>query len=1036
MTDALSRAALAVSVAEGTGVFDRLAGEVADILGVDAGFIAVFDDPERTRMRMLAFSLDGGIRKPFTYPLPGTPCAAVIGQGFKVVTSGARKEFPQNDLLGRLGVESYAAYPLNDAAGAPLGLIGAMHRKRLRNAKRCEAILKIFAMRAAAELEHGARKDTLEALRASESQYRAIFNAAADSMVLRDADFRVVDVNPAYEKMSGRPREEALGRNDLTMSPPELTERVRGLHQRAIAGERVMFEARARRKNGEPFDIETRGVPILHQGRPHVLYIGRDITARKSAEEVLRASEEQYRAIFNASTEAMVMRDADFRIVDVNPAYEALSGYRRDEVLGGTDLTMRVPEKNRDRLEMHRRALGGEVLRLESEAMRKDGTRFLLEVAVVPMTHGGRPHVLYIGRDVTERRSAEEMLRASEEQYRAIFNAAADALVLRDADFRIVDVNPAYEAMSGYTRDEVVGLDRVVANPPGIEHQMRALHQGAISGEPFSVDTVRVSKGGHQRDVELRGVPIQYRGKPHVLYIGRDISDRKRAEERLQASEEQYRAIFNAATDALVLRDSDARVVDVNPAFLEMSGYTREEVIMGTRWIFASPDQQGLARGMFDRVIAGESVYFEVQGVRKDGTAIDVEMRAVPILYRGRTHALGMARDITLRKRAEAERAQLEAQLRQAQRMEAIGHLTGGIAHDFNNLLASIMGYIVLASEREAATKDAKTAGYLEQALASSKRARDLIQQMLTFSRGQRGAARPLSLPDAVADSLKLLRSSLPSTLELRTEIGQVPPVMLDPVQLDQVLLNLSINARDAMGGSGRVAIKLRRAQAQAVCASCRKAFGGEYVELTVVDSGPGISPAVLERMFEPFFTTKEVGHGVGMGLATVHGIVHEHGGHIVVDTGPGKGTRFRLFWPMLAEQPVASPPPPKPKLAKSPLKGRVLVVDDEASVGEFMRELLESWGLEAATLTSPARARETFTDYDVVITDQTMPGTTGFELARELIARRPGLPVILYTGHSDRITQRDVEAAGIRALLHKPVEPDQLYGLLKAQLN
>ncbi|HTG96448.1 MAG TPA: ATP-binding protein, partial [Burkholderiales bacterium] len=398
---------------------------------------------------------------------------------------------------------------------------------------------------------------------------------------------------------------------------------------------------------------------------------------------------------------------------------------------------------------------------------------------------------------------------------------------------------------------------------------------------------------------------------------------------------------------------------------------------------------------------------------------------------------LGMARDITERKRAEAERAQLEAQLRQAQRMEAIGHLTGGIAHDFNNLLAGIMGYVVLASERETATRDAKLMSDLDQALGSSRRARDLIQQMLTFSRGQRGAPRALALRHAVGESLKLLRSSLPSSLELSSALTDVPPVMLDPVQLDQVLLNLSINARDAMNGSGRVAIAVGSQSMQAaVCSSCRKGFAGEYVELSVGDSGPGIPPPVLERMFEPFFTTKEVGRGAGMGLATVHGIVHENGGHILVETAAGSGTRFRLLWPIAAGAAEPAREQPKARIVKSALRGRVLVVDDESAVGGFMRELLESWGLDAVHVTSPALAKEAFAGYDLVITDQTMPGITGFELARELIARRPGLPVILYTGHGDRITQRDVEAAGIRALLHKPVEPDLLYGLLKTHLG
>jgi len=901
-----------VSAAEGGGVFDRLACGVAEILGVDIGFIAVFADPAHSEMRMLAFSLDGRIRPPFTYALEGTPCAAVVGREFRCVPSGARQEFPENDLLGKLGLESYAAYPLNDAAGTPLGLIGAMHRKRLRNVALCEAILKIFALRAAAELEHGKRKDTLEALRSSEAQYRSIFNAAADSMVLRDAEFRVVDVNPAYEKMSGRPREEALGRSDLTMSPPELTERVRTMHARALAGEPVMFEALARRKDGSRFDIETRGVPILHEGRPHVLYIGRDITARKRS---------------------------------------------------------------------------------------------------------------------------EELLRTSEEQYRAVFNAAADALVLRDADFRIVDVNPAYEAMSGYARDEVIGLDRVVANPPEMYQQLRALHTRALAGETVMVETVRVRKDGTRRDVELRGVAIQFRGKPHVLYIGRDISERKGAEAELRASEEQYRSIFNAAADALVLRDAEARVVDVNPAFLEISGYTREEVISANRWIFAGPSQSALAKEMHRRVIAGESVQFEVEGRRKDGSRFVVEMRAVPIVYRGEPHALGMARDVTQRKA-------LESRLRQAQRMEALGHLTGGVAHDFNNLLAAIMGYIVLASERDTATRDAKLSGYLDKALASSRQARDLIQQMLTFSRGQRASPRPLALADAVAESLKLLRSSLPSSLEIETLLEKTPAVMLDPVQLDQVLLNLSINARDAMAGLGRIEVAVRTTtlREKAVCASCRKRFRGEFAELSVADSGPGIAPPVLERMFEPFFTTKEVGRGSGMGLATVHGIVHEHKGHVLVESAPGAGSRFRILLSMLPPETSAATTvaaaPAKP--SRKRLSGRVLVVDDEKAVGEFMRELLESWGLQASAMSSPAGVLERIAREppDLVILDQTMPGITGMNIAREIAASHPGLPVVLYTGNSDRVEKEELDAAGVRALLQKPVEPDALYELLRTHLH
>jgi CheY-like chemotaxis protein len=263
---------------------------------------------------------------------------------------------------------------------------------------------------------------------------------------------------------------------------------------------------------------------------------------------------------------------------------------------------------------------------------------------------------------------------------------------------------------------------------------------------------------------------------------------------------------------------------------------------------------------------------------------------------------------------------------------------------------------------------------------------------------------------------------------------------MLDPVQLDQILLNLSINARDAMAGMGRVEVALRTTalRGKAVCASCRKRFRGEFAELEVADSGPGIAPHVLERMFEPFFTTKDVGRGSGMGLATVHGIVHEHGGHVIVESTPGAGSRFRILLPMRAGDAPAPRPERPAGRRKAALRGRVLVVDDEKAVADFMRELLESWGLEATAVTSPLGVLEQVARerYDFVILDQTMPGITGMNLAREIAAAHPGLPVVIYTGNSDRVDREELDAAGVSALLEKPVEPAKLYETLSTHLH
>jgi len=1411
--EALRRAALAVSTAEGPQVFEALVRQLADILDAGAAMISVFFDARRTQMRSLAACLDGRILRSFDYELAKSPCAGVIGQEFRYVREGVHPEFAPGTLFAERGFDSYAAYSLSASTGEQLGLIVVMDRRPLVERALTEAMLKIFAVRAAAEIERARADDALraseasyrsifeasedaifvhdwdtgrildvspkaaelyghsrealldlrvgdisanvppyteqdamrlvqqakvrsaplrfewcarhrdghlmwhevtlkratiageprilafarditeakraeEAMRASEEQYRAVFNASADALTLRDADFRIVDVNPALHAMTGFAREEVIGSNRMLFTPREDEAAARALFDRELRGEATQYEMEAVRKDGTRFALEVRGLPVQYRGQPHVLVIARDITERKRAEEAVHASEAQYRAIFNASADALVLWNSELKRVDVNPAYERLYGFAREEVLNATypdHLPLEYVERRR---ELVRRTLAGEPCQAELEAIRKNGDRFHIEVRTIPIQHRGEPHVLAIVRDITERKRSEQALRASEEQYRAIFNASVDGLLLWDADHRIVDANEAFLSMHGYHRDELIGATHPVFIPPDLQGECAVLLPKILAGTPCRIEARTQRKDGTAFDVEIHGIPVQYQGRPHVLIILRDITEAKRAEERLRASEqryrllfemesdailivdaeslrlldanraaeslwgygraellamtavdlsaerestrdtiqspegrvhiplryhrrrdgtvfpveitsnrlyldgrktviatvrditerkraedalrlseEQYRAVFNATADGLVLRDARNRVVDVNPALLAMTGRTREELLGADRWAFLPPEMHEQGMDFHRRVIAGETLAFDTSGVHKDGARLDVEVRCVPIRHHGEPHMLAMARDITARKladealraseeqyraifdatadalvlrdtefrivdvnaaycamsgyareevlgadhvvanpraidghiktlhrkalagepiqfeaewvrkdgarsevevrgvpiqhreqphvlyigrdiaarkRAEAERSALEAQLRQAQKMEAIGQLTGGIAHDFNNILTSIVGYVTLAAERDGAAGDAKLAGYLEQATRSCRRARDLIQQMLTFSRGQRSERRPVDLKKLVTESARLLHSSMPATLDLQTANGgSVPLVSLDPVQAEQVLLNLCINARDALEGEGHVRVGVRRARHAAVCASCRSAIDGEFVELAVSDDGPGIAPEVMERMFEPFFSTKEVGKGSGMGLAMVHGIVHDHGGHLVVDTRPGQGTTFRVLFPALQpddahteHETLTGFVPPARKAA---LRGRVLLVDDEEMVRGFMRELLEGWGLEVAVAHNGAAAREAFArapeDYHLVITDQTMPRLTGMELARQLLALRPALPVILYSGYADAITDGEVQAAGIRALVRKPVEPAALRALLESLL-
>jgi signal transduction histidine kinase len=467
--------------------------------------------------------------------------------------------------------------------------------------------------------------------------------------------------------------------------------------------------------------------------------------------------------------------------------------------------------------------------------------------------------------------------------------------------------------------------------------------------------------------------------------------------------------------------------------------------VIGSDFSCSGPEAAEQRALLIRAALDGRDGLMEADGVHKDGSRFEIELRYLPISYAGEAHVLAVGRDISARRVAEAARSELEAQLRQAQKMEAIGQLTGGIAHDFNNILTSVMGYLVLGQERAQQLADATLVRQLGSAQLASQRARDLIAQMLAFARRQQGERRRMALAPLVEQSLQLLRSVLPSSVS----VDAAPPadegslhVDADPIQLEQVLFNLCINARDAIEGHGRIRVRLQHDDGGGWrCASCRERVErSRWVALSVADNGCGIEPEAMERLFEPFFTTKEVGRGSGMGLAIVHGIVHDHGGHIDVQTRPGAGTEFRVMLPLAGPTTADVPPPVQATLgaaAPSPrLSGRVMVVEDEPMVGDFMAELIGGWGLEVLLLRDPLAAAAWLEDsanaLDLLITDQTMPGLAGLELSRRACTARPGLPVLLYTGNAEVADVADLRGHGVRAIVRKPVDADALRALLQ----
>jgi PAS domain S-box-containing protein len=1038
---ALRRIALAVarpSPPSTQAMLHELLAELAEALPAMLLMVAVFADDTHekgTHLRTLAARLHGEAVPDFEYAVQSSPCRKVVGAQFRYMAEGVRAEIDPAAPLARLGLDAYAAFPLNDSRGAPLGVLAALDRTPIAggDAAHAEVMLKVVAVRAGAEIE---RLRALEALRRSEASYRAIFDSAASAIYVHDWDtFALIDANQRACDDHGRTREEVLSAHPSELmggeAPCDLPHALEKL-QLAKLGRCPPFEWQVRPQGGALRWWEIHLKPAQLDGRACILAFTHDITARKLAEQQVRASEEQHRTIFNASVDGMLVKDADNLVVDVNEAYLRMHGFAREELIGHCLLDY-LPEQLRARCtELLPRVLSGTPCHFEAQTWRRDGRLLDVEIHGVPVVYGGQTRALVIMRDITARMEADARLRASEAQYRAIFNASADALILWDREYRRVDVNAAYERLYGWKREEVVGRGfEVYSGAPGHVEPRRELVRRALAGESCRAELEGIDRAGRRIVTEIHTVPFQHRGEPHVLAIARDVTERQRAEARLREREEQYRAIFDGSADPMVLWNEELEVADVNVAFVRMKGIAREEIV-GRLWS-ARPDAADMPTLLphIRAALEGRESQLVQRVSHANGGTMDMELRYLPVRIGGEPFALGIGRNIT-------ERLRLESQLRQAQKMEAIGQLTGGIAHDFNNILTSVLGYVSMARERAEAGTDARLAHQLGQARLAAERARDLVAQMLAFARRKGGARQPLALQRLVHESLGMLRATLPSSVLLQVEptSDRLPDIEADAVQIGQVLMNLVINARDAVSGAGQVRVSLRAASAGGWrCRSCgEQVMRGHWVELAVADDGCGIAPATLQRMFDPFFSTKPTGQGTGMGLAMVHGIVHDHRGHIGVDTESGRGSTFRILLPAVAALAASAAERPGEADASSTqpaavplLQGRVLVVEDDALAGDFLREQLETWGLDVVlqrdardAMAWLARPDERL---DLLLTDLTMPHFSGLHLARHATRLRPGLPVLLMSGDLAAADAESRRAAGVSHTLGKPLD-------------
>jgi len=764
---------------------------------------------------------------------------------------------------------------------------------------------------------------------------------------------------------------------------------------------------------------------------------------RRKAEEAVRESAQRLRFILDNAYDGINICEYDpatgvKRLVFCNDRYVGMSGYTRDELMTrGSVGPMQNPHESPEESERKWQSiLDGVPTRGVSSWKRPDGRENHFEWSAVAVPRGGKFEIIGIDRDITERLKMERALGTSERRFRSLTDNAFDGISLTEYDSatwkrRILYCNDRYVEMSGYSRQQLESADHIDL----LQHRFEqpALHADRaqlLEGRPIVGRSSWKRPDGRENTFEWTAVLVERDDAAlRVLSIDRDITERLRSERALRESEERFRMFAENAFDGINIQELDPatwkrRLLYCNDSYVEMSGYTREQLESETdlaRLMASYGTEPGHPR--LERLMSGKAITGIDSWKRPDGKENWIEYVGAAVRKGDKYLIFGVDRDVTERRRAENTRRRLEEQLRQAQKMEAIGQLAGGIAHDFNNLLTGILGYaniLKLAADPASSTYDA--AKTIE---AAAQRAAELTTQLLGFARRGKHRNTPVDMHDTIGEVIRLLRRTLDRNITIAERRGaETSTVFGDPAQLQQVVLNLAVNARDAMPEGGELAFETRVVDLDdEYCRTHSGAKPGRHLVLNVSDTGCGMTAETRHRVFEPFFTTKPDGRGTGMGLAMVYGIVKNHGGSIRVYSEVDHGTTFSVYLP-LAEGPVEVRPEWSPD-SRPEGTGCVLVVDDEEVVRNVAEDMLSELGYTVLTASDGDEAVKRYAgmgrEIDLVIIDMIMPVMAGRECFRALKEINPDVKAILATGYGFNGKAQEILEEGVAAFVQKP---------------
>jgi len=874
------------------------------------------------------------------------------------------------------------------------------------------------------------RKQVEVALRAGEARLRAFVEHVSAPVAMLDRDMRYLHVSRRWLTDYHLGDRDVVGLSHYEVFP-EIPQSWKEIHQRCLAGEvDICEEVRLERADGTAQWLrwEVRPWMVSHDEIGGIIMLTEDITARKSSEDALKASEARYRTLVAASAAVVWDSPASGEFDSVQPGWTVFTGQSLEQHRGWGWLEAIHPDDREKSAQAWSAAMTRRhEYQVEHRLRRADGEYREMTVRAVPILDANGDIREWVGvhNDVTEQRRAGIERAELLTQLTLQIERMPLAYMLSGPDFRFTRWNPAAERIFGFAEAEILGKHPCETIVPlqsraMVESNFARLAAGDMDAHGTAAN---VTKDGRIVTCEWHNTPLFGPNNTFlgVLSLAQDVTARQQAEQALHLRD---RAI-QAASQGLVITDAgipDHPIVYINLGFERMTGYAPEDVLgCNCRFLQGKDTDPALIKKLHEATQAGELCSVELLNYRKDGTTFWNELSISPVWdSAGRlTHYIGVMIDVTARR-------SLEEQFRQAQKMDAFGQLAGGVAHDFNNLLTIINGYSELLLQSLPPSDPSRE--MIAEIYNAGERSAGLTRQLLAFSRQQVLAPRILDLNAVVADTEKMLRRLIGEDILLTTTLAtQLWAVRADPGQVEQVLMNLAVNARDAMPRGGRLTIEtLNVTLDEAFVRTYANARAGPHVVMSVSDTGGGMPPEVQAKIFEPFFTTKGAGKGTGLGLATVFGIIKQSGGHVCVMSQVGVGTTFKVYLPQVAHVTAAKVPLGRGSMPRG--TEIILLVEDEHAVRALTRQILLSCGYTVLEAADGAEGLRLATEHrgriDLLITDVVMPGMGGRELAEQATERHPGLRVLFVSGYTDdAVIRHGVLREGVH-FLQKPFSP------------